>query len=275
VSSAPSSEDARRPSPVAARDAATVLLVRDAPAGVEVLLLERHRGSRMAPGAHAFPGGRVEPTDAPADAERFCRGLSRDAAAAALRDVAPAERAIGFWVAALREAFEETGLLLACDAAGTPLSPDGPPAERPAAHRGRCRTDPAAFPAMLLDEDWALATDRMAYWAHWITPEERPVRYDTRFFVAAAFAGAAPVPDNQEVVGCRWLTAAGALAQHAAGAITVPMVTQRILGSIADYVTVGAILAAAPAREIRAVRPRILQREGKERILLPDDPEWY
>ena len=189
--------------------------------------------------------------------------------------MAPAERAIGFWVAALREAFEETGLLLACDAAGTPLAQDGSLAERLAALRHRCRTEPAAFRAMLLDEGWTLATDRMAYWAHWITPEERPVRYDTRFFVAAAFAGATPVPDNQEVVGFRWLTAAGALAQHAAGAITVPMVTQRILGSIAGYATVSAILAAAPAREIRAVRPRIVQRDGKERILLPDDPEWY
>jgi 8-oxo-dGTP pyrophosphatase MutT (NUDIX family) len=271
VSSTPSPDASPSPSPVVARDAATVLLARDATAGVEVLLLERHGASRMAPGAYAFPGGRVEATDAPADAERLCRGLSRSAAAAALRDVTPAERAIAFWVAALREAFEETGLLLAYDAGGTPLSST----EGPAAHRQRCRTDPAAFRAMLLDEGWALATDRMAYWAHWITPEERPVRYDTRFFVAAAFAGATPVPDNQEVVGFRWLTAAGALAQHAAGAITVPMVTQRILDSIAGYATVSAILAAAPAREIRAVRPRILQRDGKERILLPDDPEWY
>jgi 8-oxo-dGTP pyrophosphatase MutT (NUDIX family) len=252
-----------------------VLLARDAPAGVEVLLLERHRASRMAPGAHAFPGGRVEPTDAPRDAERFCRGLTRGAAAATLRDVAPAERAIGFWVAALREAFEETGILLACDAAGTPLVPAGALAQRLAARRDRCRAEPADFRAMLLDEGWALATDRMAYWAHWITPEERPVRYDTRFFVAAAFAGATPAPDNHEVVGFRWLTAKGALAQAAAGAITVPMVTQRILGSIAGYATVDAMLAAAPAREITAVRPRILQRGGKERILLPDDPEWY
>jgi 8-oxo-dGTP pyrophosphatase MutT (NUDIX family) len=252
-----------------------VLLARDAPAGVEVLLLERHGASKMAPGAYAFPGGRVEATDAPADAERLCRGLTREAAAAALGDVAPAERAIGFWVAALREAFEETGLLLACDAGGTPLAPDGSLAERLGAGRHRCRTDPVAFRAMLLEEGWVLATDRMTYWAHWITPEERPVRYDTRFFVAAALDGAAPVPDNQEVVGFRWLTAAGALAQSAAGAITVPMVTQQILASIAGYPTVAALLAAGPGREIRPVRPRILTRDGTERIVLPGDPEWY
>jgi 8-oxo-dGTP pyrophosphatase MutT (NUDIX family) len=252
-----------------------VLLVRDAPAGVEVLLLERHQASKMAPGAYAFPGGRVEAADAPGDAERLCRGLTRDAAAAMLGDVTPAEQAIGFWIAALREAFEETGLLLACDAAGTPVFPAGPVAERLAAGRQRCRTDPAAFRAMLLEEGWTLATDRMAYWAHWITPEERPVRYDARFFVAAALAGATPVPDDHEVVAFRWSTAAGALAQHAAGAITVPMVTQRILGSIAGYPTVDAILAAGSGREIRPVRPRIVTSEGKERILLPGDPGWY
>jgi 8-oxo-dGTP pyrophosphatase MutT (NUDIX family) len=252
-----------------------VLLARDAPAGVEVLLLERHRASKMAPGAFAFPGGRVEPADAPADAERLCRGLTRGGAAAARGDVAPAERAIGFWVAALREAFEETGLLLACDRNGTPLSLDGPLAERLSVRRQRCRTDPAAFRAMLLEEGWVLATDRMTYWAPWITPEERPVRYDARFFVAAAFDGAAPVPDNQEVVGFRWLTATGALAESAAGTITVPMVTQRILDSIAGYPTVAALRAAGPGREIRPVRPRILTRDGQERIVLPGDPEWY
>ena len=115
----------------------------------------------------------------------------------------------------------------------------------------------------------------MHFLARAITPPGRPRRYDTRFFVAAAFAGAAPAPDNQEVVGFRWLTADGALAQAAAGAITVPMVTQQILASIAGYPTVDALLAAAPAREIRAVRPRIVQRGGQERILLPGDPEWY
>ena len=92
------------------RDAATVVLGRDAPAGVEVLLLERHRQSPMAPGAFAFPGGRVETGDAAADAERVCHGLTAAEAAAILHDVHPAERAIGFWIAALREAFEEVGL---------------------------------------------------------------------------------------------------------------------------------------------------------------------
>src|SRR5262249_38078656 len=244
-------------------------------AGLEVLLLERHRGSRMAPGAYAFPGGRVEAADAPADAERLCRGLSAAAAAARLPDVRPPERAIGFWIAARREGFEETGLLLACDAAGRPLVTDARAAARFAEHRRRCRADSRFFRTMLLEEALRLATDRMAYWAHWITPEERPVRYDTRFFVAAAFPDGAPEPDGVEVVGYRWLTPAAAVAQHRAGDLTLPGVTQQILASVGNSASVAALLAAAPAREIRAIRPRIVWADGKEKILLPDDPGWF
>lgn len=261
--------------PVVAREAATVLLARDAAAGVEVLLLERHRASRMAPGAFAFPGGRVEPSDAPPDADRLCRGLTADAAAAILRDVTPPERAIGFWIAALREAFEETGLLLAYDRAGAPFAPDAPAAAPLADYRRRCRADSGVFRAMLLAERLRLATDRMAYWAHWITPEERPVRYDARFFVAAAFPHGAADPDGREVVGFRWLTPAAALAHHRAGDLTLPGVTQEILASVGAYSTVAALLAAAPAREIRPIRPRIVLRDGREKILLPDDPGWF
>lgn len=263
---------ARDGSPVVAREAATVLLVRDAGDAVEVLLLERHRASPMSPGALAFPGGRVEVSDSPPDAERVCRGLTAAGAAARLPDVTPPERAVGFWIAALREAFEETGLLLAYERTGSPVGLDAP---RRLEDRGRCRTASAGFHAMLLAEGWTLATDRMAYWAHWITPEERPIRYDTRFFVAAAFPHGTPEPDGVEVVAFRWLTPEAALAHHVAGDLMLPMVTQEILRSIAPYPTVAALLAAAPARAIRPVRPRIVVAEGQERILLPDDPEWF
>ena len=167
-----------------AREAASVILVRDAPVGFEVLLLQRHPNSRFSPGAYAFPGGRVEASDAAPAVEVRCRGLDRAEAARQLPDVKPPERAIGFWVAALREAFEEAGILLA-------YGPDARPVELTTlddarAHRARCREDSARFGQLLTDLDLTLATDRVAYWAHWITPEERPIRYDTRFFVATA-----------------------------------------------------------------------------------------
>jgi 8-oxo-dGTP pyrophosphatase MutT (NUDIX family) len=256
------------------RAAASVILARDAPGGLEVLLLQRHPDSRFAPGAFAFPGGRVEPADAGAGIEARCRGLGRAEAARHLRDVEPPIRAIGFWVAALREAFEEAGVLLAWAPGGSPFVAEtlGPALE---AHRARCRTSGAALRALLAEHGLALATDRLAYWAHWITPEERPVRYDTRFFVATAPPGVEALPDGVEVVGARWLAPAEALTLQRAGELTLPGVTREILASVAPFPSAAALLAGAAARDIRPIRPRIVLAEGRERILMPGDPGYY
>jgi 8-oxo-dGTP pyrophosphatase MutT (NUDIX family) len=257
-----------------AREAATVVLARDGARGVEVLLLERHQGNKMAPGAFAFPGGRVETDDAAPDWEPFCRGLTAGGAAARLPDVVPPARALGFWVAALREAFEEAGILLAWAPDGRPFDAAalGPARE---ASRARCRTGGGALRALLAERGLALATDRMAYWAHWITPEERPVRYDTRFFVAVAPPGVVAAPDDVEVVGARWLPPGEALALQRAGHLVLPAVTREILASVASFSSAAALLEGAAARDIRAIRPRIVLAEGRERILLPGDPGYF
>ena len=257
------------------RPAAAVVAARDTAAGLEVLLLQRHVDSPMSPGAYAFPGGRVEAADSEDGAGRSCHGLDESAAAAALRDVTPPRAALAFWIAALREAFEETGLLLAYRVDGTPFAPG--PAERPRfdAYRARCRADAAAFLAMLRTEGLTLATDRMAYWARWITPEERPLRYDARFFVAASVAAVPVDPDGRETVACRWLSPTAALEQHRAGAITLPVPTREILRSIAGVPDVTTLLETARRREIRPVRARIVREGGAERILLPGDPGYF
>src|SRR5262245_566143 len=259
--------------PPAAREAAAMILMRDAPGGVEVLLLQRHPGSRFSPGTFAFPGGRVEPADAAPGIEARCRGLGRAEAARALADIEPPERAIGYWVAALREAFEEAGILLAYGPAGRPV--DAAALGDVRAHRTRCREDSAIFARFLAERDLALATDRVAYWAHWITPEERPIRYDTRFFVAEAGSDDRAEPDGFEMVAARWIAPAAALAGHHARELVLPFPTQRILPSLAEHGDVHSLLTAAPGREIRPVRPRIVRDVTGERILLPEDPGWY
>lgn len=260
--------------PALPREAATVVLLRDGPGGLESLLLQRHQRSRFAPGAFAFPGGRLEAVDSAPEAERRCRGLTASEAARILGDVAPPGRALGFWVAVLRELFEETGILLAYDAAGEPVGGELL-RRRLAAYRGRCREDGRQFLTMLADQALLLATDRLAYWAHWITPEERPLRYDTRFFVAAAFPGVVAEPDGLEVVAARWLRPEAALQAAGAGALTLPFVTRAILASLAPYRAVTEVLAAARGRQVRAVRPRLVTADGVERILLPGDPGYY
>jgi 8-oxo-dGTP pyrophosphatase MutT (NUDIX family) len=255
-----------------AREAASVILVRDAAAGIEILLLQRHPESRFSPGAFAFPGGRLEVADSAAGIEARCRGLTRPQAAAQLADIRPAERAIGFWVAALRELFEEAGMLLA-------YGPDGRVADAASlgdigAERARCRADSAAFGRLLDERHLMLTTDQTAYWAHWITPEERPIRYDTRFFVAAA-PNQTPEPDGSEMVAARWVHPEDALARHRAREFVLPMPTQGILASMATHRDVAAVLAAARGRVVAPVRPRIVRVDGTERVLLPHDPGWF
>jgi 8-oxo-dGTP pyrophosphatase MutT (NUDIX family) len=260
---------------VPAAPAATVALARDGEAGLEVLLLERHRASRFAPGAFAFPGGRVESADAPPGAERFCRGLTTAAAARTLRDAEPPGQAIGYWIGVLRELFEETGLLLAYGPDGEPFVPDAVARALVAHHRARSRAMPGAFIEMLAEEGLSLATDRLVYYAHWITPEERPIRYDARFFVAGAPAGAAPEPDGREMVGHRWLGPEAAIERSRAGEISLLFVTQAILRSMVPHRDVRALLDAARTREILPIRPRIVRAGDAERILLPGDPGYF
>lgn len=260
----------RPPTP---REAASVILVRDVPDGLEVLLLQRHPESRFSPGAYAFPGGRVELSDAAADMEARCRGLTRAEAARHLPGVEPPERAIGFWVAALREAFEEAGILLAYRLDQEPVSTASLAKAR--ACRAECRQDSALFGRLLADLGLTLATDRTAYWAHWITPEERPIRYDTRFFVAPAWPGQVPEPDGVEMVAARWMRPEEALASHRDRALVLPLPTQGILTSLAEHRDAEALLQAARGREVRPVRPRIVRDAGGERVLLPHDPGWF
>jgi len=228
----------------------------------------------MSPGAYAFPGGRVERADR-WDGAAPVGGLDLARASARLLDVTPPEAAAAFWIAALREAFEETGLLLAYRANGTPFVPATDDAPRFAAHRARCRADAGAFPLVLAAEGLTLATDRMAYWARWITPEERPLRYDARFFVAAAPPSVPLEPDGRETMACRWSRPAGALEQHRAGAITLPVPVREILRSVAGQTDVATLHRNAEDREIHPVRPRIVREGGAERILLPGDPGYF
>lgn len=259
----------------APHEASTLILARDGSTGLEALLLERHRASRFAPGAFAFPGGRIEPDDAPPDVGAFCRGLTAVGAGRALRDVSPPERALAFWVGAIREAFEEVGLLLAYDRTGEPIRLEGELGARFAAYRRACRRDPRAFWRMVREERLTLATDRLVYFARWITPEERSLRFDARFFIAAALPGQIPEPDGVEVVSWRWLTPRAALALHHDRQILLPFPTRKILETLDGFVGLAPLLAAARAREVHPIRPRLVIEDGEERLLLPGDPGYY
>jgi 8-oxo-dGTP pyrophosphatase MutT (NUDIX family) len=196
--------------------AATVTLVRDGEDGLEVLLLQRNHQSGFVPGHHVFPGGALDGNDESPAIAALCHGLDDGKASAAL---GLASGALAYWVAAIREAFEEAGLLLAYDADGGMLGIDGSPGcERFREHRRAVDEGARPFADVLREERLRLATDRLVYFSHWITPIGRSRRYDTRFFVAQAPLAQEALCDQRETIGHVWIAPAAALAGYRSGA---------------------------------------------------------
>jgi 8-oxo-dGTP pyrophosphatase MutT (NUDIX family) len=257
--------------------AATLVLLRDrAPDAVEVLLLQRHSRSKFAAGDYVFAGGKVESDDIPDDVERFCRGLTPAEASARLGGALGPREALGYWVGAIREAFEEVGILLAyrSDGAFVAFTPDS--RERFDGYRAACQASNPAFFAMLRAEGLTLATDRLSYFAHWITPEENPIRFDTRFFAAVAPAGQEASPDGHEIVAVRWLVPDEAFEAMRRQEISLRFPTIKNLEIVA---AAGApatrVVARVGTREVTTIRPRVLTVDGRPLAVLPGDPRWY
>ncbi len=265
--------------PVAPSPAATLVLIRDRrPAAVEALLLQRHAKSKFAGGDYVFAGGKVEADDVPADAGDFCRGLTAEDAAARLGGGLAPSVAISYWVGAIREAFEEVGLLLAYGPDGELVTFTPENRDRFERYRAECQSSNLAFFAMLRAERLVLATDRLTYFAHWITPEESPIRFDTRFFAATAPPGQEGTVDGREIVGLRWMTLGEVVAAMGAKEISLRPPTLKSLEAVAAAANGGTVadaLAALAGRPVPTIRPRILTVDGRPVAVLPGDPRWY
>ncbi len=252
------------------------MLVRDGKGGgapLEVLMVRRNLAADFVGGAFVFPGGGVDPADASPEAAERCTGRDdRDASVV----LGLESGGLAYWVAALRECFEEAGLLLAYDRGGTLLSLVEPDAEdRFGALRGDLNAGRCSLADICRDEHLLLATDRLHYFAHWITPEGAPRRYDTRFFVAAAPPDQTPAHDAGETVADVWLQPAEALRRHRKGDIELIFPTIRMLQAIGRFATSDELLAAAAALDtVPAVLPRVVADGRGLRILLPGDPGY-
>jgi glyoxylase-like metal-dependent hydrolase (beta-lactamase superfamily II)/8-oxo-dGTP pyrophosphatase MutT (NUDIX family) len=256
------------PAPVAARPSATVVIVRDGAAGLETLLLRRAERGDQNSGAWVFPGGLVDAGDAAC--HPFVVGLD-DAAANAMLGV-PA-RGLDLLIAAVRECFEECGLLLATDAAGRVPTLQGAEGERIGAWRGPLHRGERTLAALCQAEGLRLAVDRLAYLSHWLTPVGQPKRFDTRFFVAEAPAGQESAHDASETVEQCWLAPAAALAESAALKLMLP--TLKTLELLARFDSAAALLAwARSPRTIALVAPHLGSGSKGRRPVLPDEPAW-
>lgn len=252
------------------RDAATVLLLRDGFEGLEVFMLERNLRSDFAGGAYVFPGGAVDPADRAADLDGLCEGRSD---ADASRRLGVDGGGLAYWVAAIRESFEEAGVLLAYDAAGAIVDLDDVAGtERWAEHRAAVDKGARRLIEVCQAEDLRLAVDGMHYFGHWITPEGAPRRYDTRFFLAAAPTRQTPLHDDRETIAHEWIRPADGLARVQARELTMMPPTTASLRAISQFDTAADALAAATEiTRVPAICPRVIAIDGGVRIVLPGD----
>ncbi|MDA0327699.1 MAG: hypothetical protein O2958_01610 [Gemmatimonadetes bacterium] len=243
--------------PAAAKPAATIVLLRDAEPGMEVLLMRRSRSAGFVPGAYVFPGGRVDGSDASPEAIERLDALTPASAGRRLELDDGDPPAIAYYLAALREAFEETGILVG-------LRPDGssPPtaAEDSVVDsiRDDVMEDRISFAEAVGRLECRIAGDAVEYLAHWITPRAEPRRYDTRFFAAKVRAGSTPIVDPREMTDAIWVTAAEALRRADSGTLPMVFPTIKTLEQLAPFRTAGEALAAIGRVPVRTILPKLI-----------------
>ena len=243
------------------RPAATILLLRDGSAGLEVFMVVRHHAIDFASGALVFPGGRVEEDDHRL-ASQLAAGVSAGGESA-------------FRIAAIRETFEECGVLLArprgssnlIDAAMLKLVEDR--------HRAALNAGAVSFETVLKEADLEPAPDLLVHFAHWITPANQPKRYDTQFFLAKAPPEHLAVHDGTEAVESIWIRPTQALADTDAGRFKLVFATAKNLEKLSRWRTAGEALEAARAATVVTVLPRATKLDGNRRLLrIPAEADY-
>ncbi|NIP13962.1 MAG: NUDIX hydrolase [Pseudomonadales bacterium] len=238
------------------RPAATVILVRDASEGFEILMLKRTSGAAFAGGMFVFPGGRVDGDDHlhRYDEHRVGPSDEQDAQRQAL-----GAEWRGYWIAGIRESFEEAGLLLAYTPAGELLAYDDDDVEaRFQSYRGPLHAGEVSLETICRQEGLRLAVDRIHFHSRFVTPLGRPRRFDTRFFIAEAPPGQTGRHDDKETVDSIWISPREALARHAADEFGLMGVTKLQLEGLAGYGSKAEVLAAAACRSDFPTRRPVL-----------------
>jgi 8-oxo-dGTP pyrophosphatase MutT (NUDIX family) len=266
------------PAMIVPRPAATVMVVRDVPSPdgssvMQVLMLRRNLASTWVGGAHLFPGGAVDEADG--DAAVSARSVRDDRLASRALDLESG--GLAYFVAAIRECFEEAGILLASRFDGSAIDfGDFATAARFVEHRRRLNAGELSFAAFCDTEDLRLETSRLASFSHWITPEGSPRRYDTRFFVAELPRGQQALQDDIEVIEAIWIEPSEAIARRKADEIDMLFPTEKNLEAIAGFRSSRALLEATEKAEVPTILPKITVSGADQgvRILLPGDPGY-
>lgn len=250
--------------PVEPRPAATVVMLRDAPVGLEAYVLRRHAGMEFAAGMYAFPGGRVDPRDVSDDGIAW---YGPDPAAWAARLCTDQGAARGFVCAAVRETFEEAGVLL--------TEPNVDPTRAGWEDDRKALVDRRLALSELFERrGLAIRSDLLVPWAHWITPRFEERRYDTWFFAAALPDGQRARDVSGEADHAAWVRPPDAIAAADRGLLAMLPPTRAVLEQLASYESVAAVLEAADRRTIKTIMPGWVDDGNSVRVLLPGDPGY-
>jgi len=261
--------------------AATVLLLRESDAGLQVLLTKRAAGLSFMGGLWVFPGGRMEPSDL--SPELAARADQASIADTALRMLGAGgepidlETARGLLMAACRETFEESGVLLARPREGAERS-GAERFVRVSARRVEASADAAAFVRLLVDEDLVLDVERLVYWSHWITPSFEKKRFDTRFFALPVPAGQEASVDRGELTHHAWLTEEDVRTHLASGEMRMAPPTRATLQDLwrshARHGGLTEMLAVERARAVPPILPKMIEAGAQLEIVLPWDEHY-
>lgn len=242
--------------PAEPRPAATIVLMRDGAESLEILLMRRNRNSGFVPGAYVFPGGRVDQSDGESASATLVDGLTPEQSAERLALEDPAG-AMAYYMAALREAFEETGILVG-------VLPDGSSPLSAAddkdidAVRNRLMMDQLSFSDALTELNCRVEGDAIEYIAHWITPIPEPRRYDTRFFAARVPRNTTAIVDPREMTDAIWIAPGEALRRCDEGTLPMVFPTIKTIEELEAYVTVDQALDGFGSEPVRTILPTLV-----------------
>ncbi|MFO7965802.1 MAG: hypothetical protein R6U50_17885 [Desulfobacterales bacterium] len=264
-------------SAVEPRDAATVILLKEnKKQPFELFLMRRHKKQRFMGGAFVFPGGALDPADCNPVLLTLMKGLTAEDAFGLLAESETnKEKAIGLFFAAVRETFEEAGVLLA-DFAENSVGPAGNPEieayltdYRKKLHGGELTLQDIARKLSIF-----FTFHLLRPYARWITPEIESKRFDTRFFIARMPEHQKPMHDAVELVESLWLTPAEALEKHAGGEILLMPPTLKTIEELSGYSSIDHVFKAAAEKTICPILPQFYSTESGFAIKLPHDPEY-
>lgn len=253
------------------RLASTVMLLRDASAGqgIEVFMVRRVVQSEFMPNVYVFPGGSVAVDDRVAEETAGVCALVAPSVADLEKRTALGN---GTRAAAIREMFEEANVLLAYTQ-GQMLAINEQSVARFEGYRQSFNERKGSLVQLSLAEHLVFATDRLFYFAHWITPELMPKRFDTHFFLAAAPAAQEALYDNLETSDGIWIRPAEALERFAAKTFPIAFPTYHQLRNLRAFNSVQDVLADAQTRYVPTHTPAVLKKEDGAYVYLPEDPD--